>query len=111
MAFKDFNRNLSFADLELVGTLEKNRTQGFLEEINRTLDWDSIQEALNQEYPVGQSNFGNKAYPPITLLKAMLLQKWYGVDSDPELENQINDRLSFKRFIGIPLRQSAPSGP
>jgi IS5 family transposase len=108
MAFKNFNGNLSFADLELVGVLEKNRTQGFLEEINRTTDWTPIQEALNKEYPVGQSNFGNKAYPPITLLKAMLLQKWYGIDSDPELENQINDRLSFKRFIGIPLRQSAP---
>ena len=108
MAFKDFNKNLSFADLELVGVWEKNRTQGFLEEINRTTDWTPIQEALNQGYPVGQSTFGNKAYPPITLLKAMLLQKWYGIDSDPELENQINDRLSFKRFIGIPLRQSAP---
>jgi hypothetical protein len=80
MAFKDFNRNLSFADLELVGVLEKNRTQGFLEEINRTTDWTPIQEALNQEYPVGHSTFGNKAYPPITLLKAMLLQKWYGVN-------------------------------
>ena len=57
---------------------EKNRTQGFLEEINRTADWTPIQEALHQEYPVGQSTFGNKAYPPITLLKAMLLQKWYG---------------------------------
>ena len=39
MAFKNFNRNLSFADLELVGVLEKNRTQGFLEEINRIVDW------------------------------------------------------------------------
>jgi hypothetical protein len=58
MAFKDFNRNLSFADLELVGVLEKNRTQGFLEEINRNIDWGSIQEALHQEYPVGQSTFG-----------------------------------------------------
>ena len=108
MAFKNFNRNLSFADLELVEVLTKNRTQGFLEEINRAIEWGAIQEALNQEYPVGQSTLGNKAYPLLTLLKAMLLQKWYGIDSDPELENQINDRLSFKRFIGIPLRQSAP---
>jgi transposase, IS5 family len=111
MAFKNFNENLSFADLEPIGVLEKNRAQGFLEEIKRTTDWTPIQEALIEEYPVGQSTFGNKAYPPIILLKAMLLQKCYGIDSDPELENQINDRLSFKRFIGIPLRQSAPSGP
>jgi hypothetical protein len=74
MAFKDFNRNLNFADLELVGVLEKNRDQGFFEESNRNIDWGSIQEALNQDYPVGQSAFGNKAHPPITLIKAMLLQ-------------------------------------
>ena len=93
MAFNDFSRNLSFADLELVEVLGKNRTQGFLEEISRTTDWTPIQDAIVQEYPVGQSTLGNRAYPPITLIKAMLLEKWYGIDSDPELENQINDRL------------------
>lgn len=39
------------------------------------------------------------------LLKAILLQKWFGIHSDPELENQINDRLSFKKFIGLPLEE------
>jgi hypothetical protein len=58
MAFKDFDRNLSFADLEMVGVLEKTRTQGFWGEINRTTDWTPIPEALNKEYPVGQSTFG-----------------------------------------------------
>ncbi len=33
----------------------------------------------------------------------MLLQKWFRIPSDPELENQINDRISFKRFLGLPL--------
>jgi len=51
MAFKDFNRNLSFADLELVGVLEKNRTQGFLEEINRTTDWPPAHRAYSSERP------------------------------------------------------------
>jgi transposase, IS5 family len=82
-----------------------------LGEINQVIDWTPIEELLQKDYPVGQSTLGNKAYQPLVLLKAALLQNWYGIDSDPELENQINDRLSFKRFIGIPLRQSAPSGP
>jgi hypothetical protein len=42
----------------MIGAFEKNRTQGFLDEINRTIAWGSIQEALNQDYPVGQSAFG-----------------------------------------------------
>ena len=30
------------------------------------------------------------------------------IPSDPELENQINDRLSFKRFLGLPFSKSSP---
>jgi IS5 family transposase len=42
------------------------------------------------------------------LLKGLLLQKWYRIDSDPELENQINDRISFKKFIGLSFDQHSP---
>jgi IS5 family transposase len=38
----------------------------------------------------------------------MLLQKWFRIDSDPELENQINDRLSFKKFLGLSLSKPSP---
>jgi len=42
------------------------------------------------------------------LLKALLLQKWFGIRSDPELENQINDRISFMVFIGLPFGDPSP---
>jgi IS5 family transposase len=42
------------------------------------------------------------------LLKSLLLQKWFRVPSDPELENQINDRISFKKFLGLPLDKPSP---
>lgn len=51
---------------------------------------------------------GNVAYPTVMLLKALLLQKWFGIRSDPELENQINDRISFKVFIGPPFGDPSP---
>ena len=38
----------------------------------------------------------------------MLLQKWFRINSDPELENQINDRLSFKRFLGLVFDKPSP---
>jgi len=38
----------------------------------------------------------------------MLLQKWFRINSDPELENQINDRLSFKRFLGLSFDRPSP---
>ena len=108
MAFKEFSRNLGFADIEVERVLARTRAKGFLEEINRSVNWKPIEELLMKGYPVGESELGNKAFYPIVLLKGILLQKWYGIDSDPELENQINDRLSFKKFIGIPLRQFSP---
>ena len=41
-------------------------------------------------------------------MKCMLLQKWFRIPSDPELENQINDRISFKKFLGLPLDKPSP---
>ena len=59
-------------------------------------------------YTVGTSGEGADAYPPLLLFKCMLLQKWFRINSDPELENQINDRLSFKKFLGLSFDRPAP---
>jgi len=32
------------------------------------------------------------------LMKALLLQKWFHVPSDPDVENQINDRILLNKF-------------
>ena len=37
-----------------------------------------------------------------------MLQKWFRINSDPEPENQINDRLSFKKFLQLPLDKPSP---
>jgi transposase, IS5 family len=36
-----------------------------------------------------------------------LLQTWYGL-SDYELEDQVNDRISFSRFVGIGMDGTVP---
>lgn len=82
---------MSFTDLELRRVLGNSRTQKFLADLERRIDWKPIEKRLLEAYPVGKSVFGNRAYPPLMLLKAILVQKWFGVDSDPELENQINE--------------------
>jgi len=70
--------------------------------------WEQIERILLDVYPVGKAAVGNSAYPPVMLLKALLLQKWFGIRSDPELENQINDRISFKVFVGLPFGDPSP---
>jgi len=37
----------------------------------------------------------------IVMMKMLVLQSWYGL-SDPELERQATDRISFKKFLGFP---------
>jgi len=59
-------------------------------------------------YEPGKSKAGEKAYPPLLLFKCLLLQKWFRVKSDPELESQINDRISFKSFLQLPLDHLSP---
>lgn len=41
------------------------------------------------------------------LFKTELLRTWYGL-SDGEVEEQVNDRLSFSRFVDLGMEDSAP---
>lgn len=40
----------------------------------------------------------------------MLLQQWYGL-SDPQMEEQLRDRLSFRRFVGLGFDEAIPFDP
>jgi len=77
-------------------------------DIDSHINWEPIDRILVEAYPVGKSEYGLTAYPPLIPLKAVLLQEWFGIRSDSELENQINDRISFKPFIGLPLADPSP---
>jgi len=46
---------------------------------------------------------------PEVMMKLLVLQQWYGL-SDPELERQVDDRLSFQRFLGFPEKEPGSSG-
>ena len=53
------------------------------------------------------SDEGRPSYPLLTYVKLLLLQQWYGL-SDPGLEQAVDDRLSFRRFAGLPLDEGVP---
>jgi transposase, IS5 family len=108
MGYKRIDRNMTFAEVSLLTSMEHNRSLKRLEKINQVIDWSQVEEILLSQYTVGTSREGADAYPPLMLVKGLLLQKWYRIDSDPELENQINDRISFKKFLGLSFDQHAP---
>ena len=100
--------NLTFTDISLFSSIEKNRAIKRMEQINAIVDWSRIENLLIRNYPVGKSAEGNEAYPPLILMKCLLLQQWFRIDSDPELETQINDRISFKKFLSLSVDQPSP---
>ncbi len=79
-----------------------------MEQINAVVNWSRIERLVVRNYPVGKSSEGSEAYHPLLLLKCLLLQQWFRIDSDPELETQINDRISFKKFLGLAVDQPSP---
>lgn len=50
---------------------------------------------------------GEKAWPPLMMFKALLLQSWYKL-SDPALEKRLARDLLFRRFTGLDISQSVP---
>ena len=108
MGFKKMDKSLNFADLVLTNSLKHNRSVTLMENIDKAINWSRIESILMSHYSVGFSPEGADAYPPLLLFKCLLLQKWFHINSDPELENQINDRLSFKKFLALPFGKQAP---
>jgi IS5 family transposase len=108
MGYKKMDNTLGFADLALASSLKHNRSLKLMNTLNDSIDWDRVEQILVAHYTVGTSGEGADAYPPLLLFKCMLLQKWFRINSDPELENQINDRLSFKKFLGLSFDRPSP---
>jgi len=90
MGFKKFGKQTSFADFVLKDVRKNNRCLQDLKNINDSLDWNRIESILMSQYTVGKSNEGANAYSPLVLFKCLLLQKWFRINSDPELESQIH---------------------
>lgn len=76
----------------------------FLERLDRALDWQPLEAALQRMYP---ATTGRPPCPPLALFKMSLLQHCYGL-SDPQCEELVGDRLSWRRFVGLGLQDPVP---
>ena len=79
----------------------------FFTQINTIIDWDKISKIIDKDYSKGKSAVGKPSYDGLLLFKMCLLQSWYGL-SDYEVEDRINDSLSFSYFCGMTIEQVAP---
>jgi IS5 family transposase len=92
---------LSFVEALLPGGLKGSGRLDRLTELVRWYRFEKLLARLRQEGP------GRAGYRPAVMFKALLLQSLYGL-SDPELEEALGDRLSFRRFVGLSLEDDTP---
>ncbi len=98
--------NPSFADTVCDLRIRKIKSQ-FFQQVDLLLDWSSISKIIDRHYKKGKSAVGTPGYDGLLLFKMCLLQTWYGL-SDYEVEDRVNDSISFSRFCGLTLEQPAP---
>ena len=75
-----------------------------LQRIAELVDWSRPGQLVagSDAAPVGWPS-----YPPLLLVKALLLQPWYNL-SAPPLEEALGDRRSCRRFVGRDLQDDTP---
>ena len=79
----------------------------FFSQINTLIDWDAIEKLIDADYSKGESAVGKPSYSGLLLFKMCLLQSWYGL-SDYEVEDRLNDSISFSYFCGMHIDEVAP---
>lgn len=89
---------------EVLVSRSSRRAAGRLDRIATLIDWDAVAAILSE---LRQARTGRPAYPPVVMMRALLLAQWYRL-SDPELEEALADRLSFRRFVGLSMQDRVP---
>ena len=91
----------SLAETLLPQALGRN---GSLERIDEEVDWEKFGTLVEGIYSAEE---GRPSYPPLMMVKVLLLEQWYNL-SDPQMEEALWDRISFRRFVGLGLGDDTP---
>ena len=72
-----------------------------LAEIDALIDWEAFRPIVRGLYTNGTEKGGRPNTDEVVMVKMLVLQQWNGL-SDPEIERQVADRISFRKFLGFP---------
>ncbi|KGF72252.1 hypothetical protein DO97_10875, partial [Neosynechococcus sphagnicola sy1] len=82
--------------------------QDILIRLDSIIPWQEFRPILEQIHDKPRkSNAGRKPTDVLLLFKMLILQQLYNI-SDESLEYQINDRLSFMRFLHLGIEERVP---
>ena len=79
-----------------------------LEKLNAHIDFEIFRDLLETKLSkIAKGKGGRKPYDYVLMFKILILQRYYNV-SDDQIEYQINDRMSFMRFLNLTIADDIP---
>jgi len=69
--------------------------------MKQRIDWKPFIHLVKSVFHDDKKTGGRHHTDELVVVRSMFLQTWYNL-SDPELEFQCHDRLSFRNFLGFP---------
>lgn len=99
------NAQPTFTDAAVVD-LGGRRTAAFLSVCDELVDWKAMIGSIAHLFPE-HARGGRPFWSASVLLRCVMLQKWFNL-SDPQLEEQLRDRISFRRFVGLSFDDLTP---
>ena len=80
-----------------------------LEKISSVVDFEMFRDMLEKNLlnHEKESKAGARPYDVVIMFKIMILQRYYGL-GDKQMEYQILDRISFKKFLGLESGDKVP---
>jgi IS5 family transposase len=80
-----------------------------LEVIRQVIDFEMFRSTLENKLQNTEkiNNAGAKPYDVVLMFKILILQRYYGL-GDKQIEYQILDRISFKKFLGLETADKVP---
>lgn len=93
----------------LTADLGGPRMAAFFAQCEQAIPWQRLADAIADIFPsdANPSAGGRPHWTLVQMIKCTMIQKWFGL-SDPQLEENLRDRLSFRRFVGLPLEEDTP---
>ena len=109
-------QTISYKQRRRLGLFDKAETSAKLsklgnplEKLHKVIEFEMFRPLL-EAYMLNQdkkSTAGNKPYDVVLMFKIILLKRFYNL-SDEQAEYQINDRLSFREFLGLSSGDRVP---
>ena len=79
----------------------------FLIKVKELIEWEKLNKILQSKLKRNKNAAGNPPYSELLLFKILLLETWFNL-SDEKVEEAINDRISFIKFLELSLESSTP---